>query len=302
MLERLAITRLHATRVGPVAARVLRAGARGMVGAAFKRSFYVSLDGGWVCVGPSRLGAGPLNLLCDQWYVGQLSSAVLQIGDIASIENGVLRAGSLTILLAAAQTWRPQPVRAWSKGSLWRGLAAFDAALPTTLPQEGLARLLHAAGDESTLILTAARPSIHYLTQLLQAAADGHFGHIDAEQIAPLIGLGPGLTPSGDDYLGGILMALSLTSQIALRDRIWHALQPYMIQGTSDISRAHLTAAADGFGSAALHALLKTILTGASWGTYDPITSVTASGHTSGWDALAGAITVLRSMRLRCAS
>jgi hypothetical protein len=139
-----------------------------------------------------------------------------------------------------------------------------------------------------------ARAPAQYLTQLIRAAAAGKTCDVDAQRIAPLIGLGPGLTPSGDDYLGGILLALSLTGETTLCHRLWRALQPLFAERTTDISRAHLAAAAEGFGNAALHDLLTAIIAGRADALSGAIQNATAVGHTSGWDAVAGAVGVLR--------
>ena len=297
MLDAPPFVGLGATLIGPMPSRAVHEGAKGSVRATFDRTFYVSLAGVWICVGPVDLGAGPLNILCDKWPDGRSASDLLKIGDGAEIEKGVLRAGGITVRLAAAALWRPKPSGAWSRATLARGLAAFNEALPSILPQEGLARILRGSGHKDTPILAAAQKPIQHLTQLLHDARDGDAGEVNSGPIVSLIGLGPGLTPSGDDYLGGALVALSLTGHIGLRDRIWCAVKPQLCKGTNDVSRAHLGAAAEGFGSAALHGLLGAILVGAADAISAAIAPVAAIGHTSGWDALAGAITVLRSLR-----
>jgi hypothetical protein len=285
----------RATLVGPVAARPADADGRGTVRAVFDRSFYVALDAGWICVGPESMGGGPLNLLCTPWFAGL--RAVLEPGDLALVENGSLRAGPVRISLACAQRWHPQPLGSWSRSSLARGLTAFADALPRLLPSDGLARLLRPTGtsDLHTPVLAAAQAPVGYLAQFLQnialEAAD-----IDADQIGPLIGLGPGLTPSGDDYLGGILIALSLIGQTCLRDQLWQILEPLLAHRTGDISRAHLAAAAGGLGNAALHDVLHAILAGRTDAISFAVASISALGHTSGWDTLAGGVAVLRTV------
>jgi Protein of unknown function (DUF2877) len=294
MLDAVAPTTLRATLVGQLAAPTLHGGARGEVRAVFERSFYVWLDAGWICAGPASLGAGPLNVLCDPWPADQLN-LILQAGDAARVENGYLRAGSISIVLDAAQNWRPEPPRSWCRTSLARGLAAFSDALPAILPKDGLARLLRPerAAIIPTPVLASAQAPTRYLANLIAAPGPNALT-VDAERIVPLIGLGPGLTPSGDDYLGGVLVALALTDRAAMRDRLWHALQPHLAANTGDISRTHLAAAAEGFGSAAMHELLAAILTGDTKAVPDALAAVAVIGHTSGWDALAGAVSALR--------
>jgi len=107
-----------------------------------------------------------------------------------------------------------------------------------------------------------------------------------------LIGLGPGLTPSGDDYLGGVLIALHQLGREAQARGLWRWLEPRLAR-TSVISGAHLAAAAAGEGHEALHACLEALFsTNAEWpqvlGRLDNL------GHCSGWDSLAGVVAVAK--------
>ena len=161
---------LRATLIGPLAARALCDGARGSVAALFDRSFYVSLQHGWVCVGPRTLGAGPLNVLCGPWPLTEHAGGrVVLPGDPVHVENGTLRARNLVLSLAEAQVWHPDAPGAWDSTSLARGLAAFADALPAELPADGLARLMRPSdsSDPSTHVLAAAQAPARYLAELL---------------------------------------------------------------------------------------------------------------------------------------
>jgi len=101
-----------------------------------------------------------------------------------------------------------------------------------------------------------------------------------------LIGLGPGLTPAGDDFVGGAMIALRNFGQGALADRIAAWALPLARSNTNRISRAHLECAAAGEGHEALHDLLCT---------FDKkhLERLARIGHTSGLDAAAGALLAL---------
>ena len=201
-----------------------------------------------------------------------------------------LSAGKLRIFLDGAQPWLPEPAPAWSRASLGRGLAVVSDVLRTTAPADGLALLGRAAAG--TPDCGAAALALSHVMEVLYAEAAGEWPLIDGEKLAPLVGLGPGLTPSGDDYLGGVL------GRVSLRDRLWQILEPLVAERTVDISAAHLAAAAEGFGSAALNRVLCAILVGATERVVaDAITALAAVGHSSGWDALAGALAVLTTSR-----
>lgn len=110
--------------------------------------------------------------------------------------------------------------------------------------------------------------------------------------VAALIGQGAGLTPAGDDLVGGALVALRVAHRHALAARVarW-ALARARIR-TNRISRAHLACAARGEGGEALHAFVAALLAGRR-GLERELAALDAIGHTSGWDAAAGACLAL---------
>ena len=98
-----------------------------------------------------------------------------------------------------------------------------------------------------------------------------------------LIGLGPGLTPAGDDFVGGAMIALRAFGRAALANRIAAWALPLAETNTGKISRAHLACAAGGEGHEALHDLL------CSFKEKD-LKRLARVGHTSGRDSAAGAL------------
>ena len=169
----------------------------------------------------------------------------------------------LALSLAGAAKWSPPPVPPWTRESLRRGL---DSLEEIPLPQS----LAAAVGTLGAWLAEPAGP------------ADG---------LAALIGLGPGLTPSGDDFLGGAMIALHLLGEPGLANRLGGIVET---TATTAISAAHLAAAAEGSGSAPLHAALGAILAGDIGSIPEALQDVARIGHTSGFDALAGAVTVFR--------
>jgi hypothetical protein len=105
-----------------------------------------------------------------------------------------------------------------------------------------------------------------------------------------LVGLGPGLTPAGDDFIGGAMIALRAygtnAGYPALADRIAAWALPLAQERTNRISRAHLECAAAGDGHEALHRYLVSF----DRKYYEQLARV---GHTSGLDAAAGAVLAL---------
>jgi hypothetical protein len=227
----------------------------GEVCAVFKRSFYLRFqrEAGaphFACVGDASIGHGPLNAIVDNFSVPALGERV-----------------ALSAERTWSPSWRPAP------GSL--DLDALRAAARGRVPAEGLGCL--AVGEHNALS-AHAQPALDAVDEWIAGnALDSR-----AEQ---LIGLGPGLTPSGDDYFGGVMVALHVRGRGSQAGSLWRWLEPRLASRTSAISAAHLAAAATGEAHEALHNVLNGVL---------DLEALDAVGHCSGWDALAGAVAVLR--------
>ena len=112
-----------------------------------------------------------------------------------------------------------------------------------------------------------------------------------------MIGLGPGLTPSGDDFLGGLFFAARALHRAYPEDFSWEEDEVFELQGwaktrTLPISHAIFSDLLLGHGPEPLHDLVGGLLQGRN---LDPVLEaalrLTAIGHSSGWDMLSGAVT-----------
>lgn len=233
-----------AVRVVGRFARESLAAGGGEVCAIFQRSFYLRTAAGFACFGDARLGRGPLNALLDT---------------LPAVTMGA----KLSVSLANAEAWSPPPFR--------EGRIDLADAKP---PDEGFGGLV--IGRHNALA-AHAQPALEAIDRWLA----GHSLDTAAEG---LVGLGPGLTPSGDDYLGGVLVALRAARRTTHAESLWRWLAPRLAARTSELSAAHLAAAAAGEAHEALHE----VLNGA------PLERLDGIGHVSGWDAFAGAMAVLK--------
>lgn len=253
--------RFTAEVVGRAAREALARG-EGEVCAAFRRSCYLRFGSDYACVGEATLGRGPLNALVADFVEPPLGATVV-------------------VSMQEARTWEPPPPR----GSARPNVDALRAYLDGHVPDEGLGCLV--LGVHNALSVHA-QPALEALERWLA-------GHALGNEAAQLIGLGPGLTPSGDDYLGGVLVALRWLGRGAQADSLWRWLGPRLPGRTSAISAAHLGAAAAGEVHEALHEVLENL---SAWQVPDlhpSLARLDAVGHTSGWDALAGVVAVARA-------
>jgi hypothetical protein len=207
----------------------------------------------------------------------------------------------LTLGLRDAREWRPPAPPCWKPTSLRRGLAWLAHAAERA-PAEGMGRLIAplatGAADPARLggapsLARRAWPALAALSGWVRdALVQGHAAGVPPATVGGLVGLGPGLTPSGDDVLAGALLALHAFARPDLADRLAARLRPRAEGRTGAISLAHLECAARGEAAAVLHDALAALSSG------DPVTlagstaAVGTLGHSSGWDGLAGIVTV----------
>lgn len=264
--------------------------------AVFERSFYATFEDRWICILPPRGGLGPLNARCTEAGLEHAIARFVRIGADAVVDRGMLSIGTaLSFDFRQATTWSPPPLTHCEPRSIAHGMEALRRLLDLrTLPPGGLAFLLAGEGrssDHDVSLAAAAKPALERLFhQLCAAMASGSASGINAHELTPLLGLGPGLTPSGDDAVGGVIIALHLLGLAGLRDALWAQLVPLLPLATNRISIAHMQAAAEGYGHEAVHGLVNAILAGDIGDLERRVDAVSAIGHTSGWDTLVGVI------------
>jgi hypothetical protein len=253
-------------------ARDALAGGPGEVCAVFRRSLYLRFRGArYACLGDASLGRGPLNAL------------VSDPGALGSLAMG----RRVTVSPDGSKLWQPRPIDSRSgREHLSENVASLVRAARRFPARDGLGGAISGA---SSPLLDHAQPVL--------AALDAWLAHPCAP-IPPrawsLIGLGPGLTPSGDDYLGGLMVGLRAAGSYAAASALWRWLERQANGRTSEISRAHLAAAAQGQVHEALHACVAALFAAKAprWGAL--LSRLDGVGHCSGRDGLAGAVAVAR--------
>jgi hypothetical protein len=248
------------------------------------------------------LGSGPLNVLCPIPEGTDWEEVSLAPGSTATCDGRCFRvAERFAFSLADAMVWRPAtPATWWQPATIRAGLEMLAREARARSVRGGLQALVPMfAGGAANLetgvwgtdpLNRMALGSAEPLARWLEASLDRPEERIPVPSgaITALVGLGPGLTPSGDDFLGGVLVALRQLGAPGLAVRLAAEVLAHAEWGTNEISRAHLTAAADGEGAAALHGLLTSLCTPGAPGMRDWVSAVEAIGHSSGWDAVAG--------------
>jgi len=204
---------------------------------------------------------------------------------------------TLALDLARSTRWEPPA-------------SALDARTVATFTTgcRALARDLHALGTPdglAALLLQGSRPATTEAELLeralpaaraLGAACARDDWRAAADAAADLIGLGPGLTPSGDDFVGGAFFARALLARAGLCDRDgWTTaatrIRDVAASRTHPISAALLDDLLRGEGWQPLHDLARALACADTAGARVAARTLVGLGHSSGWDLLAGFVT-----------
>ena len=215
-----------------------------------------------------------LNLVC----AGRLVTCSLP--ELGALPNGVTVAGPIDLRSIAttgadvivdgssARVWSPV-LRPFVESPSMQAVAQAASAAAGAAPASGFGPLLRSLDDEDgDLFRAAARPA---LRALLAAAQRGDRGAAE-RAAASLVGVGSGLTPSGDDVLVGFTAALT-AARAVLAGPIARAAAAAGAR-TTLIARTYLDHAARGEYAERVHDLTAAVAAGAeaqvvrgmSWG------------------------------------
>lgn len=319
------IARRYAVSAGRRAAAALAGRGGGSVLAVFARSAYVEIEGSLLVLADARLLNGPLNVLLapadpaarvdpngppppsSGRHQRRPADAAVPVdpdrGDglfeglapdaPAAVSDGTLTLGDgWAVEVRRARVWdaRLVPITGTEAGGDLAGaLDVITAALDAGAPPESLAR-------------PDARPprasrGMADLAEALRTDDPARAGALAYQAAAALAGLGPGLTPSGDDLLAGAMIALALLAP-ARAPGVAARILAGARDRTTRISRAYLDAAAAGEAGEAWHALASLLAgpagTDRARDLAGAVGRILSFGETSGSDMLAGFVLAMR--------
>ena len=281
--------------VGRKARRVLMAG-RGSVLAAFESALYLEGADGIACLLPHSAPRGPLNVAVGGFRPG---SPELH-GRGWRFHGAVLAVDGLgTFAVSPRDEWTPPRLPAPSPTALLAGVASIRTALAARTPRGDL--IVHALGRRpERRAVEAPRPilrngalDLHFARKLPALAhwLDDAFrgrGGTNPSPIVDLLGAGSGLTPSGDDCIVGLLVALQALGARDVAATAARVVARYAPRRTNRVSAAHLDAACAGEAIEPLHAAIAALAADAS--PERALDALERFGHGSGFDALAGVL------------
>jgi hypothetical protein len=239
---------------------------------------------------------GPFYLRADDaiiWLGGP--GAILHPRAVIAAALPAARPARVAVDLTGARRWEPAPpvLAADRVAAFADGLSTLLDALAAETPARGLARLLFPlttrADRLEAALLARARPAL----EALAAACESDAAPAAVEPATRLLGLGPGLTPAGDDVVGGALFARAVLGRSGAADRAaWAATAAAVVaaarERTHPVSAALLADLAAATGHAPLLDLVAALAEGRPDAALPAARRFVAIGHSSGWDVVAG--------------
>ncbi|MBT9154008.1 MAG: hypothetical protein DDT39_00673 [Firmicutes bacterium] len=307
--------KMHALSIGSAVQEFIKAnslcGAK--VHSVFHRTVNLVLPGGRIvacscgCV-PQHPANITTSFACDD---AALHDHV-QLNALVVVERQALRVGSLEIDLQGAATYVPtdwKAIRLCTSMDWAAHLPACVDEASCTLGSIGLGVLLpflRTSLPRSDVTSPHAEPLLRLVWQQLGLLADALRQN---EAMLPsarrLIGLGPGLTPAGDDLLAGVLASMFAVSAAGRQlspalDKLRLGLYEESHGLTPDLSREMLYYASKGQLTAVAEDVLSCMLQGKPLADSPSVSAMARYGATSGADQFVGLVVGLRLIQQGC--
>ena len=289
--------------VGAFAKDFLDASDEAKIIGVFRRSLYAeNTFGRIVCIGERDIGPGPLNALCE--FSGDVDfTQIVEPGSPAKIRDGWMQLGPrMKIDISLPMEWKPEPFPVgWNVEFFSENLPLLVQWIAETGPREGLAPLIEriVSGEEISYEDAFRKISWEGITDFghwLSYSLNGEKNLEFPASARRLVGLGPGLTPSGDDFWCGVMIALRAVGCSDILGEVSGTVLELAEARTNKISRAHMECAAGGQGAQALHETISAMGVADEARLRSALRALDKLGHTSGWDSLAGVVCVLKSV------
>ena len=220
-------------------------GLRGEVVAAYDHSCYVQMnDGRTICIADASLDDGPITVRVALPRHLDFKALGIRLGVPLRMEGEDWVLGDEILLRTSGATpWAPPAISGFaSPATVLRRLRTVRHHLERDVPETGLAPLVRHVEDLALGgpiirdgVGDLARIGSQRVTCLVEGVRKRDARRID-EAVRGLIGLGPGLTPSGDDLLAGFMIGLIATTGPWDPAPETHPGEPILRQGSEAVA------------------------------------------------------------------
>ena len=286
----------YALSIGkPALRRVAGPRPQASVHSSYRGALNLMTKRGLVSVVPAGAGKGPLNINVGKEVMARLWPRAA--GEEVGVgKNALSFRGGPTILLDEAEVFAPTgrferaPL---SAGTVARNVSVMKACAIREGRLGGLGALLTSLEPGGPMVPlnlfgNAALPGVRELEEGIRTS-DRAAVKLAAGRIS---GLGIGLTPSGDDLLSGLMVAIVNGSANGMGPRNANELASSMVEAskgrTTTMSFEYLRQAAKGLANERIMRLVETVYTGAGHEVREATLEAIKIGETSGTDSVVG--------------
>ncbi|MEE4313283.1 MAG: DUF2877 domain-containing protein [Desulfofustis sp.] len=287
---------IKADSVGAQIGPMLSESAHWRITQTYRHCFYCLTDtGNVICIGDAHIDKGPFTIICAD-SDGTAVAALSENREVRSCDGTMLFGDQASLDTANATPWLADFDTCAGPGgtALDTVLATLVAAAATTAPQQSFGALIPAifvpqprAEKRSALTIALHRRLLQVVDAIRCEDAFDDPKRLTS-LLSPLIGLGYGLTPSGDDFCAGWILSLVATGKTRQATALATGLLDAAGKRTTAISLAFFRALAESRLSEGQTRLLHCCAAGQTADLGDALYGVYHHGSTSGWDMLAG--------------
>jgi hypothetical protein len=278
----------------------------GKVHSVFERTFNVLFGDELVGIGRRDVARSPINLVTDIASSESMSSLGISKDMQVEVDDRLLIGGMLEISLEGAMIWQPRDHVDGHPNfdHVKKNLKILEKFIAENRRREGLGELLSHT-DEIAVGKISSTSNFNDVAKVVLPNLVNLFRAIESENVndigkisGNLIGLGPGLSPSGDDALIGLMVALwwttnSLGGDIERVRKINETIITHANK-TTLLSKQLLRHAARGETNEIVEALFDGIFVGEPEDVIAGARKVLRIGETSGVDMMVGLLLGLR--------
>ena len=211
----------------------------------------------------------------------------------AVISDGIFKAGPIVIVIKDAETYSSSP----------RAMLQLNSDVLHRLEDMIIAcEESHAKNKCTNVIIKFAEETIENTCKIALSLFKSNDFCASAANLSGLIGLGQGLTPSGDDILVGIMALMSHTDNSCASEFILKLKQRVTagISGTGDVSAAYLMCAVNNRFSGYVLEMMKAMAGEDPEKQIRSVEKVAMTGHSSGIDLLKGVRWACMALETEC--
>lgn len=276
------------TSIGQIASQVLRRNPSALVSGMSSRGIYLQPEGDlslYVTLEPYR---GPLTLnIRGGWD----SFNPIQTGDIAFLDDDLIsfRDASLEIQIENPLIWKPGHPPS-SRGHTASRATALASQVRKTFPEHAYLALLESVTSGQASPIPDLPGITDRIRQIVRSLKAGNPSDIISE-MKLLLGVGPGLTPLGDDLLLGVLLAITRAKKQLFWTgdlvHFYHTVISAAEEKTTRVSWSLLSCAIQGSADERIIRVVDRLIAGREISTTD-LENLLAWGSSSGIAVLAG--------------